>query len=225
MKLSEIIKNYRRENGISMDELANRSGLSKPYISMLEKNKNSRNGKPIIPSLRTIQKLAKGMNITLEKLLSKIDGKQELHIDTTDISISPRPSLKGVKIPILGRVVAGTPIEAITDIEGYEEITPKMAATGDFFALRVKGHSMEPYMLPDDIVIIRRQEDVECGDIAIVLVNGEEATVKKVQKTKEGITLIGMNPSVYPPHFYTNQQIFSLPVTVIGRVMEIRRSV
>lgn len=132
---------------------------------------------------------------------------------------------KGIKIPILGRVVAGTPIEAITDIEGYEEITPKMAATGNFFALRVKGHSMEPYMLPDDIVIVRRQEDVECGDIAIILVNGEEATVKRIQKTKEGVTLIGMNPSVYPPHFYTNQQILSLPVTVIGRVMEIRRSV
>ena len=82
---------------------------------------------------------------------------------------------------------------------------------------------MAPYMLPNDIVIVRCQEDVDCGDIAIILVNGDEATVKKVQKSKEGITLIGMNPSVYAPHFYTNQEILELPVNVIGKVVEIRR--
>ena len=129
----------------------------------------------------------------------------------------------GVRIPILGRVTAGIPIEAITDIDGYEEITPKLAATGSFFALHINGDSMSPYMLPNDIVIVRCQEDVECGDIAVILVNSDEATVKKVQKSKEGLTLIGMNPSVYAPHFYTNQEILELPVNVIGKVVEIRR--
>ena len=80
MNLSEVIKKYRQENNLSMDELATRSGLSKPYISMLEKDKNSRNGKPIVPSLRTLQKLSKGMNVSLDSLLKLMDGNQEVSL-------------------------------------------------------------------------------------------------------------------------------------------------
>ena len=132
--------------------------------------------------------------------------------------------LKGVRIPILGRVVAGIPLEAITDIEGYEEITPKMASLGEYFALKIKGHSMEPRIEDGEIVIVKQQEDVECGDVAIVLVNGNEATCKQVKKSPEGITLIGFNPVVYPPHFYSNKEIEELPVRVIGRVVESRKT-
>jgi SOS-response transcriptional repressors (RecA-mediated autopeptidases) len=132
--------------------------------------------------------------------------------------------VKGIKIPIVGHVVAGIPLEAIENIEGYEEISPAMAVRGEFFALRVKGRSMEPYLLENDTVIVKKQNDVENDAIAIILVNGDEATVKKIKKQETGITLIGLNTSVYEPHFYTNEEVLSLPIVIVGRVVEIRRA-
>lgn len=131
---------------------------------------------------------------------------------------------KGVKIPVLGRIVAGVPLEAIENIEGYEEITPALASKGEYFALKVNGRSMEPMLYENDIVIVRKQEDVECGETAIVLVNGHDATIKKVRKQESGITLVAYNAAVYEPHFYSNDDIAKLPVTVIGKVVESRRS-
>lgn len=136
-------------------------------------------------------------------------------------SITPK---KGIKIPILGKVQAGVPVSAITDIVGYEEITPQMAATGKYFALQIKGDSMYPELKNGDIVIVREQQDCDSGDIAIVLVNGDEATCKQIKKTQEGLMLIGFNLSVYQPHFYSNKEIEDLPVCVIGKVIESRRS-
>ena len=129
---------------------------------------------------------------------------------------------QAVKIPVLGTVVAGLPMEAIENIVDYEEITPALAAQGEFFALRIKGQSMEPRICEGDVVIVKKQEDIESGDTAIVLVNGDEATVKKVKKTEEGITLIANNIAVYSPHFYSNKEIEELPVRIIGKVVELR---
>ena len=131
---------------------------------------------------------------------------------------------KGVKIPVLGRIIAGVPLEAIENIEGYEEITPELALKGEYFALKVKGRSMEPMLYENDIVIVRKQEDVESGETAIVLVNGCDATIKKVRKQDNGITLVAYNAAVYEPHFYSKEEIETLPVTIIGKVVESRRS-
>lgn len=150
------------------------------------------------------------------------------HIEKSDLiedkSAKGDSTRKGIRIPILGKVVAGIPVEAITDIEGWEEIPPKMAAGGEYFALRIKGASMEPKLLEGDIVIVRKQNDVDNGDTAIVLVNGEEATVKQIKKTDTGIMLVGLNVEVYQPHFYTNEEIEQLPVQIIGKVIESRHT-
>lgn len=146
--------------------------------------------------------------------------KSDLIEDSTTLDKYPRV---GVKIPILGEVVAGTPISAIENILGYEEITPEMAATGDFFCLKVKGASMEPKLFEGDLLVVRQQTDVDSNEIAVVLVNGDEATVKQIKKATSGITLIGYNVAVYPPRFYSNQEIQELPVTIIGKVIELRR--
>ena len=81
---------------------------------------------------------------------------------------------------------------------------------------------MEPRILEGDVVIVKRQPDVESGKIAVVLVNGNEATLKRVKKQKEGITLIATNISIYEPHFYTNEEIEKLPVQILGEVVELR---
>ena len=206
MFIGNNIKRARELKGLTQDELAKRMGYkSRSTIARIENGDND-------VSQSKLKKFAEILDVSIDFLLD--DGNKKMQI----------PHSRGIRIPILGRVVAGIPLEAITDIEGYEEITPKMASLGEYFALRIKGHSMEPRIEDGEIVIVKQQEDVECGDVAIVLVNGNEATCKQVKKSPEGITLIGFNPVVYPPHFYSNKEIEELPVRVIGRVVESRKT-
>lgn len=148
------------------------------------------------------------------------------HIEKSDLiedkSAKGDSTRKGIRIPILGKVVAGIPVEAITDIEGWEEIPQSMAKTGEYFALKIAGKSMEPRMMDGDVVIVRRQSDVDSGDIAVVLVNGNDATVKQISKSDAGLTLIGWNLSVYTPRTYNKKECKELPVTILGKVVEIR---
>ena len=128
----------------------------------------------------------------------------------------------GTKIPVLGRVAAGIPIDAIEDVLDWEEITPSLASTGQFFGLRIKGDSMQPRIADGDVVIVRCQPDAESGDVVIVQVNGDSATCKRLSKYSSGISLISFNP-LYEPINFTNEQIESLPVTIIGKVVENRQ--
>lgn len=199
--IGERIKEARKSAGLTQLELAKKTELSRSYIGDIEKDRYN-------PSVSTLQLIATATNTPLEDLLPS----------TKTVS----PTGRGVRIPVLGCVVAGIPIEAVEEILDYEEITPELAATGEFFALKIRGHSMEPRMMEGDVVIVRRQDDVDSGDVAIVLVNGDEATVKRVKKQPEGITLIATNTSVYEPHFYSNKEIADLPVRILGRVVELR---
>lgn len=130
-------------------------------------------------------------------------------------------SIKSVQIPVLGRVKAGIPMTAIESIIDYEEISQKQAQTGEFFGLQIKGDSMEPKISEGDVVIVRKQETVENGEIAVVLINGDDATVKKFYKTDAGIKLVSTNPT-YDPFFFTPDEVNTLPVIVIGKVVELR---
>lgn len=228
--LGDLIKQYRQEHRMSMQEFADRAGLSKSYINMLEKNENSTTRKPIIPTIKTINAVARAMGVSSTDLLARPtsvvitisdDEKKRIFGESyPDEALEQRKPW--VKIPILGRVIAGAPMDAVEIFEGWDEIPPEMAATGEFFSLKIKGQSMEPKLSEGDRVIVRKQEDVDSGDIAIVAINGDDATVKKVVKSKDGITLIGFNVDVYPPHFYTNEEIKSLPITICGKVVESR---
>lgn len=138
-----------------------------------------------------------------------------------DVDREVSPKQKSIKIPVLGSVRAGIPMDAVEYIIDYEEISEEMARQGDFFALKIKGDSMEPRISEGDVVIVRKQETVDSGSIAIVLVNGNEATIKKVQKFNGGIMLVPNNP-VYDVLTFTNQQIAELPVQILGKVVELR---
>lgn len=202
---SKRLKNLLTEYELTQNQLSKILGVSESTVGkwILEKS---------IPRMGVIQKLSEYFNVPKSYFLEPAEKSENNNIT------------RGIRIPILGRVVAGIPLEAITDIEGYEEITPKMASLGEYFALRIQGHSMEPRIEDGEIVICQCQSDVDSGDIAIVLVNGDEATCKQVRKGPEGITLIGFNPIVYAPHFYSNKEIEELPVRIIGRVVESRKT-
>ena len=213
MFLGDVIKEYRTKHDLSMDKFALLSGLSKSYISMLEKNINPTTGKSIEPTFNVIQRCAKAMHIDVNELIILLDENQPIKVNTK--------KSKGIKINVLGRVQAGIPVEAIQDIIGEEEITEELAKTGEFFGLKIKGDSMSPRIEEDDIVIVKKQSDIETGEIAIVLINGNDATCKKIKKTETGIMLMPFNPS-YDPLFFTNEEIENLPISIIGKVIELR---
>lgn len=200
--IGERIKIARKSAGLTQLELAKKTDLSRSYIGDIEKDRYN-------PSVSTLQLIATATNTPLEELLPS----------TKTASSTGR----GVRIPVLGRVVAGIPIEAIEEILDYEEITPELAATGEFFALKVRGNSMELTLKDGDVVIVKKQPTVDSGDIAIVLVNSDDATVKEIKESPAGITLIGHNAAVYTPQFYSNHDIETLPIQIIGKVVEMRR--
>ena len=72
-----------------------------------------------------------------------------------------------------------------------------------------------------DVVIVRKQNDAESGDVCVIMVNGNDATLKAIKKDASGISLVPYN-SNYSPMFYSNEQIASLPVRIIGKVVELR---
>lgn len=143
--------------------------------------------------------------------------KSDLIEEKSNITIS-----QGIKIPVLGSVPAGVPITAVEDILDYEEIPQLWANQGEFFALKIKGDSMEPRMQSGDVVIVRQQSSADSGDTVIVLINGDEATCKKLEKTGNGIMLISTNTK-YAPMFFSNEQISDLPVVILGKVVENRQ--
>ena len=129
------------------------------------------------------------------------------------------------RVPIVERVSAGRPIAADAEIIGYKYIDNKYSKDShEYFGLRIVDKSMEPTIMDGDIVIVHRQSYVKNGEIAIVLIDGEEATAKEVQESADGITLIGHNAAVYTPHFYSAQEVKHLTIQIIGRVIQsIRR--
>lgn len=199
MSIGKRIANLREEYGWKQYELAQKMDLNPAALNKIE------NGKRSIKE-EEISKVAQIFGISTDTLLG---------VNT------PRP---GNRIPILGTVVAGQPAYAAENIVGWEEVTDKMSMQGKLFALKVKGSSMEPEFKEGDIVIVREQTDIESGDIAVVLINGDEATLKKVKKDPNGLFLYAFNQAVYEPHFYSNNDIETLPVRIVGRVIENRRS-
>lgn len=197
-----------------LSEMMQRENINQVELSRIIGVSESTVGKWILcksmPRMGIIQKLADHFHVGKSYFL------EEAPKDSS-------PTGRGVRIPVLGRVVAGIPIEAVEEILDYEEITPELAATGEFFALQVKGSSMEPTLRDGDVVIVKKQPTVDSGDIAIVLVNGNDATVKEVKEGPAGITLIGHNAAIYTPQFYSNKEIQNLPVQIIGKVVEMRR--
>ncbi len=215
MTLGDIIKAYRDEHDMSMDEFSRASGISKTYVWMLEKNINPKTGKEIIPTVEYIQKAAKGMFMDFDDLFDMIGDNVKIKLDDTVVG------KKAVRVPVLGRVAAGIPISAIEDILDYEEISDKMAHTGSFFALKIKGNSMEPKIEDGSVVIVRQQDDADSGNIVVALVNGDDAVCKKLVKSAKGLTLVSINSS-YDPIFFSKAEIDEIPVKIIGKFVEIR---
>jgi len=199
---------YRRvtellgERNEKIADLCRGTGLTSTIFSEWKSGK-------AVPKLDKLRLVADYLDVSLDYLTGR-----------TERTLPPLPSTDHTHwVPVLGRVAAGIPAEMVEDIIDYEEIDDSV---GEAFALVIAGDSMEPKLSRGDVVIVRRQEDVESGDVAVVAVNGSDATCKKIVKREDGVLLIPLNPS-FDPQFFSNDEIRTLPVTILGKVIESRR--
>lgn len=193
------LKNARKSKGFTQSEIAKKLFISQAAYSKYETGAAS-------PNPEMLAKIAELLDVAVGDLIGASGGKQ---------------GAKRLRIPVLGRVAAGIPIEAIEEIIDYEELDAEEYGHGEYFGLKISGHSMEPKISDGDVVIVRRQPDVESGEIAVVLVNGYDATVKRIKKSPQGVTLLPSNPA-YEPLYYSNEEIERLPVVIVGKVVELR---
>lgn len=202
-KIYENIKKYRLSLGLTQSELAERVGYTdRSMIAKIESGK-------IDLSRNKVYDFAEALHTTPITLLG------------LDEELKKERKSKSVKIPVLGIVPAGLPAEAVEDIIDYEEIPESMARGGEYFGLAIKGDSMYPRILEGDVVIVKKQSTADSGDIVIALVNGNEGTCKQLYKYKDHIELKPFNP-MYKPLVYSNEDISSLPVSIVGKVVELR---
>ena len=199
------IKELRKEKGLTLDKLSQITNIAPNTLNQYELGKRE-------PSFEIVKLLADTFNVSIDYMLGRTEeNKQEKKSST--------------KIPVLGTIPAGIPIEAVEEVVDYEEISEDMATRGEFFALKVKGDSMSPLINDGDVVIIKKQDDADSGKICVVMINGFDATLKEIKKEENGLWVLPKNPySDFSPRFFTNEEINKTPIKVIGVAVEIRRS-
>lgn len=213
--LNNNVKYLRTEKKISQQSLADAIGVDRSTVSRIE------NGE-IETTVDNAIKIANKLNVSLNDLVSK-----DLRFDNGEIIDLPTDN---VKIPVLGRIPAGMPFEAIEEqyTTDYEEIPKEWLRGGnEYFALKLDGDSMEPEYQDKDVVIFRKAFDCESGQDCCVRINGFDATFKRVKKQLNGIMVIPLNENNstgFTTTFYTNEEILNMPVEILGVVKQIRRN-
>lgn len=209
----DYLDNLRKKQQVSISELARRVSMSKSTVSLYFKKERE------FPVNR-LDDFAMALHTTPEDVLGVIDNSNVKNPSNVIYPLSD--SLQRVKIPIIGEIACGDPITAEENIEGYtEETFEKPIPSGTLFALRCKGHSMEPTIHDGSLVTIREQPTVEDGEIAAVLVDGDnEATLKRVKHQGKLIMLMPDNQEYDPIILDKNN-----PGRIVGKAVHVSWSI
>lgn len=203
------IKEFRIRKNIGQEELAEFLNTTSQTISRYELGQR-KTGNDILFDL------AEYFNVSINDFFPPTTFDNGELIDISDDTI---------QIPVLGTIKAGIPIEAQQEILEYVEIPKKWTAGGKkFYGLKISGDSMFPKYQEGDIVIFEQNEDKETynGKDCAVMVNGDDATFKKVLLSDSGITLVPYNTARYEMMMYSNDDIANLPIRIIGIAREKR---
>lgn len=204
-KVGARLKQAREFNNITLEEAGKKVDVHKSTVLRWENGETEKIKLPIIETL------AKYYNVNPVWLMGYDVPMESIPIKKID----------KIKIPVLGKVKAGYDYLAQENIIGYESID-NVSDPENYYALQVTGNSMEPLFSDGDIAIVHKQDNFDSGNTCIILVNGEEATVKKVVKMDDGIDLIAMNP-YYPVRHFNKNEMNEIPVKIIGKVVEARK--
>ena len=211
--IASQIKKLRKSRGWTQPQLADQLSVSKQTISNWETGIK-------VPRMGSLQKLADLFNVRIGEITNaSIDDNYISKINKPSNVIYPlSDSLQRVRIPIIGEIACGNPITAEENIEGYtEETFERPIPSGNLFALRCKGHSMEPTIHDGSLVTIREQPTVEDGEIAAVLVDGDnEATLKRVKHQGDLIMLMPDNKEYDPIILDKNN-----PGRIVGKAVHV----
>ena len=193
------LKELRTAKGLTQAKLAEKLNLSRSTIAMYETEQSE-------PDVNTLKAMATFFGVSLDYLLEQDE------------------ETKVCKIPIVGTIPAGIPLEAIEEIIDYEEISPELQRSGKYIGLKVKGESMEPLINDGDVVILKQCSEANSGDIVAVYVNGYDATLKRLKLEDNGLWLLPENPnSNFKPQFYSKKDVETIPIKIIGKAIEVRR--
>lgn len=217
--LGDKIREIRKENGMSINKLSRITGISLGYLSDLENNK------AVNPSVEKLNLIASALDVSIdsffkndiEKWDTTITNKLNTEVDIYDSINKDKSNI--INLPIVGAVRAGEPILASDNIEGYlPTLKSFLSSDMDYFYLRVQGDSMNQEFDNGSLILIEKTPCVEDGEIGVVLIDGMEATVKKVIQNKNMITLIPMsNNPVHVPHMY---DIVKDQIQIVGKVKQ-----
>lgn len=202
--LGDRIKELRAINKMTQKDLADFLGVTPKAVSFYELNQRE-------PSTDIILKMAQRFNVSTDYLYGRPD--------VTQLPGYIGAVTENKKIPIIGSVKCGPNGLAFEYIDGFVSIDESYS--GNIVAFRCKGDSMKDLGINDgDIAIVRQQDDVECGELAVVIVNGDEGTLKRVRKFDGGIVLEAANPD-YPPRIFTGEDLNK--IKIMGKVLETRK--
>lgn len=200
--INDVLKDYRTNLGISLDELGKITGIPKSTLSRYENNFDQK------MDIGNVFEIAKALKIPISVI-----GREIFDGLTADEDF-------GAKVPVLGKVSAGLGTEAYEEVLCYETVEAKYG-TNDYFCLQVKGDSMSPRIDHEDIVLVKRQNYVESGELAIVIVDNEDGLIKKVEYGNDCIKLISFNMQHYPERVFEKDEMNR--VKIIGKVIESKR--
>ncbi|MCK1996834.1 LexA family transcriptional regulator [Psychrobacillus psychrodurans] len=200
MEMGSYIESVLNRIGMKPIELANRIGVDRSTVTRYLKGTRK-------ISMEDVPKIANAIGINPMELLMDENDKKPTNV----IDISQRT----VKIPVLGEIACGDPILAEENYEDYRDELAESLPAGELVYLKAKGDSMSPTIPSGSFVLVRAQSDVENGEIAAVLVNGNtEATLKRVKKQGDVIILMPDN-SAHQPYIVDKNN----PAKIIGKAI------
>lgn len=205
MTLSERLKNERKKAGLSQVQFAEKLGLNARTYASYERGERD-------ISTALLLDICKALNISSDRLL----GNPAEPPEENNLEVVPPPDAM-VRIPVIGEVAAGMTCLADMQIIDTMLCDAAMIHTGyDYVYLKVKGDSMEPEMHEGDLVLVRVQDTIESGEYAVVLVDGEDGLVKRIEIDNTHLSLISENP-YYPPRRFDREQMNR--VRIFGKVV------
>lgn len=214
-ELGRYLENARKLKGYSTYDVNKLTEISQSYISLIERGKRKASA-VILKTLAPVYGLDYLDLYEKAGYLDLIEDEKKIKYKT-DVLGNPI-----VEVPLLGTVKAGYDYLAEENWIGTVDVDKKLAESGELFALKIHGDSMFPVLIEDDIVIIKKQDDFENGDIVVAIINGNEATIKKAKKSENSILLQPLNTN-YEPLIFTNEEMTSIPVKIIGVVKQLKR--
>ena len=206
MKVGDKIKKLRKQHRMTQSDLAKKLNVAPTAVSAWEGNKNR-------PLMDKISIIADMFDVPITYFFDgAIEEDKNIKVAENESSYLYNTDLL-VKLPIVGTISCGNGIIAYEDIEGLKEVPRSWVKGSEHFLLRAKGDSMINARIEDgDLLLIRKQEIIENGEIAAVVVD-DEAVLKRIYRTDGQIILQSENPK-YPPKFINSQS----DIRIIGKL-------